>query len=73
MFTKSIMLVALFLSLAGSAHAGSYIDAMKACGAKWRASEERKHVEKGQGTVEWNKYRKTCTAEIGWDRASKTK
>ena len=68
---KIIMLTALFVSLAGSANAGTYLDAMKACGAEWKSSDQRKQVRKGDGMAAWQAYRKECTARVGWTKKGK--
>jgi len=68
---KIIMVLAMVL--AGMAHgaalaqdAPDYRTALKACGVEWRASEARKAVPKGQGMVEWQKFRKECIAKSGY-------
>lgn len=68
---KLITAVALFVSLANVAHAGSYIDAMRACGAEWKASDARKQVKKGEGGPAWQAFRKECTARVGWEKKGK--
>lgn len=59
------------LALPSIASAGTYQDAMRACGAEWRASEARTHVKKGEGAAAWNAFRKECTARVGWERKPK--
>lgn len=71
MFRKSIMLIALFVSISGAAHAGTYLDAMRTCGAEWKSSDQRKEVKKGEGMVAWQAFRKECTARVGWDSKKK--
>lgn len=44
----------------------SYRDAVKACGADWRASDERKTVAKGEGQKAWNAFRATCVTAKGY-------
>jgi len=66
---KFIVVVASVLMI-GAAHAGSYQDALKQCGAEWRASSERAQVQKGQGRDAWNKYRADCTKRVGWTNKS---
>jgi hypothetical protein len=43
-----------------------YRTVMKDCGQKWRASEERKAVEKGKGRDAWNTFRAKCVTESGY-------
>jgi len=65
--TKLFTIVALSLALTGVANAGTYTDALRECGAKWRASDERKAVKKGEGMAAWQTYRATCTKAVGWE------
>lgn len=44
----------------------SYRDAVKACGAEWRASDERKAVQKGEGQKAWNAFRAVCVKRVGY-------
>lgn len=53
-----------------AAIAGSYRDALKACGEEWRASEQRKGVKKGEGAEAWRAFRTECTRRIGWQIAA---
>lgn len=46
--------------------AGTYSDAMKTCGAEWKASETRKTTPKGQGMAAWQAFRKECVARVGY-------
>jgi len=69
---KIIMVLAMVL--AGLAHGAAlaqdapvdYRTALKACGAEWRASDQRKAVEKGQGMAAWQAFRKDCIARSGF-------
>jgi hypothetical protein len=47
-------------------NAGTYAEAMKTCGAEWRASEQRKAVKKGEGAAAWNTFRAECTKRVGY-------
>jgi hypothetical protein len=80
--TKMLKIVctALVLSSAlilGAIHAKAesnpqtYADAMRQCGAEWRASEQRKSVAKGEGNAAWQAFRKECTARVGYTKKSR--
>ena len=63
----------LALAIIGNVHAanaGTYNEAVKTCGAEWKASPERAKVEKGHGTEAWQAFRKGCVAKIGWESKS---
>jgi hypothetical protein len=47
-------------------NATTYSEALKACGADWRASEARKAVAKGEGAKAWQEFRTKCVKEKGW-------
>jgi len=71
--TMQRFLMVLTMVLAGMAHGAAlaqtpvdYRTALKACGVEWRASESRKTVEKGQGMVAWQTFRKECIAKSGY-------
>ena len=68
--TKLFTVIMLSLALSSVAHAGTYTDALKACGAEWRASEARKAVKTGEGNAAWQTFRKECTRRVGWDSKS---
>lgn len=70
---KIMLTVAAMLVFAGvaqaqeaTANAGTYQDAMRTCGAEWRASEARKAVQKGQGNAAWQAFRAECTKRVGY-------
>lgn len=54
------------------AHAGTYADAMRQCGAEWKASEARKAVKKGEGAAAWQAFRKECTARVGYEKKGRS-
>lgn len=71
--TKIAMVVLAVLVFAGVAQAqevaqatGTYADAMRTCGAEWRASEARKAVKKGEGNAAWQAFRAECTKRVGY-------
>lgn len=69
-------LVASTLLIAGALCAkaestGTYADAMRQCGAEWKASDARKAVTKGHGRVAWQAFRKECTQRVGYQRKSR--
>ncbi len=64
---KIIIATVALLVLSGSANAGTYLDAMRTCGAEWKASDARKAVAKGEGMAKWQAFRKECTARVGWE------
>lgn len=68
---KSFMVAAMVLGFIGVAHAGTYADAMKTCGAEWKASEARKAVTNGNGGPAWQAFRKECTARVGYEKKKK--
>jgi hypothetical protein len=43
-----------------------YRDALRQCGAEWKASEARKAVAKGEGAKAWQDFRKKCVEDNGW-------
>lgn len=46
--------------------ANTYQDAMRQCGAEWKASEQRAQSEKGKRAAAWQAFRKECTARVGY-------
>jgi hypothetical protein len=70
---RSTFIAIVALSVLGSVHAfaGSYQDAMKTCGAEWKASEQRKTVKKGEGAAAWNAFRAECTKRVGWEKKAR--
>lgn len=65
----TVMVAALVLvctNMAKADPAGTYTDALRTCGAEWRASDQRKQVEKGHGQEAWNKFRAECVARVGY-------
>lgn len=54
------------------ANAGTYAEAMKTCGAEWKASETRKAVKKGEGAAAWQAFRKECTTRVGYEKKGKS-
>lgn len=48
-----------------------YRDAVKACGAEWRASDARKQVQKGEGRAAWNTFRAECVTRQGYVKGRK--
>lgn len=46
--------------------ANTYIDALRTCGAEWKASDARKAVAKGEGVAAWNAYRAECVKRVGY-------
>lgn len=68
---KIIMVATLLVLSAVSASAGTYLDAMRTCGAEWKASDARKGVAKGEGMAAWQAFRKECTARVGWEKKRK--
>lgn len=55
-------------SHAETAEPTKYAVALKACGAEWRASEDRKAAKaaKEDGRKAWNTYRAACVVRQGW-------
>lgn len=68
---NKLFIIAALLVLSGTAHAGTYLDAMRQCGTEWKASDARKAVAKGEGMAAWQAFRKECTARVGWEKKAK--
>lgn len=68
---RKLILTAAFVAFSGAAMAGTYADAMKTCGAEWRASDARKAVKKGEGAAAWQAFRKECVARVGYEKKGK--
>lgn len=51
----------------------TYRDAMRQCGAEWKASDARKSVAKGEGRAAWQAFRKECTQRVGYVKRSRSK
>lgn len=49
-----------------SAHAGTYLDALRQCGSEWKQSDQRKQTKKGEGMQAWQAYRKECVDRVGY-------
>lgn len=49
----------------------SYRDAVKACGAEWRASDAKKAVAKGEGRKAWSEFRAKCVTDKGYVKGAK--
>jgi hypothetical protein len=64
---RKIILAAIIAVIVTPAVAGTYQDAMRTCGAEWKASEARKAVKKGEGASAWQTFRKECTARVGYE------
>lgn len=45
---------------------GSYTDALRQCGAEWKASDTRKATPKGEGMKAWQTFRAECVKRVGW-------
>lgn len=56
----------------GTANAATYSEVLKACGAEWKASDERKSVVKGEGAKAWQAFRAKCVREKGWNGTKAT-
>lgn len=60
--------VASYAITAHSQETRSYTDALRVCGAEWKASDARKAVPKGQGRDAWQAFRKECIARTPYQR-----
>lgn len=70
-FQKLSLAVSFVALFAVPALAGTYQDAMKTCGAEWKASDQRKSVVKGERAKAWNAFRKECTQRVGYTKKGK--
>lgn len=67
MIVNVLAVVAVSLAITGAATAGTYADAMKQCGAEWKASDTRKSTPRGEGAKAWQTFRAECTKRVGYD------
>lgn len=69
------MFVAVSLLFAGTASAETkfvpYDQALSACSAKWKESDERAKLAKGQKQEAWQRFRAACVTEQGYVKGAK--
>lgn len=70
-----VSVVAIVLSLSAGmvataqeapATTNTYTDALRKCGAEWKASNDRKAVAKGHGMEAWQAFRAECVKRVGY-------
>lgn len=65
-FAISISVGAIATAQEAPKASGTYTDALRQCGAEWKASEQRKSVAKGQGMAAWQTFRAECVKRVGY-------